>query len=625
MASAYQGSTDAGVLAEAAAAHDRSKQPTMAGASLDPPLMGPERPQRRPFSTKWLSKRLALIMVFMGTTVLLFWYSGQQYERIPLPSEPHQPGDEPLVVRLYGYGSFRGTRLATNLKKTKEFKSPVDAWLGVEYSTQPVGTGRFKPVSWPLAFEGTKDAMSSGPACWQNVYGAFEQSEACLTVNIYRPSDVSMQQKLPVLVFLHGGSFVMGSHGSFDGALFVEKSAQPLMVVTAQYRLGALGSLPGMFMDEKGLLNLGLRDQKMMLEFIHEYIQYFGGDAGKITLGGQSAGGHAVGIHLFHDYGEDTGTPLFQQAILASGSPTARAFPGVDYPLYQRQVEHFMDYVNCPSSPSAAALECLQFAEIDDIQFISSSLYNAHNYNITWPWQPVSPGPLLEKQGSVSGKAGTFFKLPTLISSTTDEGKAFAPQNLRTNQDFLDFWKNLVPGLTTQDLDDLEKLYPDPQSLNGEGVATYISAQFERIAAAYGDYSYICPVQDTASRLSLAGAPVYKARFNTPNYAPAFMGVPHASDSAYFNGKEDAEFPEIAESYTAYWASFVVSGDPITFKKQGSAEWERYDVAEGKEGRQMVVNRPSEGGPKMEDEVEGVRKEQCAWWRDEGRAARLNK
>jgi acetylcholinesterase len=580
------------------------------------------------FSLRWLKRRLPLVVMFFGTTLLLFWHFGafglaRPHLQQPTPDLPNQHNTS-LVVTLPGYGSFQGTQIYTDLKNTQTFQSAVDSWLGVEYSTQPVGANRFKPVQAPEAFEGTRDASSSGPACWQNVFAPLAQSEACLTVNIYRPSGVSIEQKLPVLVFLHGGAFVTGSHRSFDGPLFVEKSTQPVMVVTAQYRLGALGSLPGKFMEEEDLLNLGVRDQKTMLQFVQQYVDYFGGDKSRVTLGGQSAGGHSVGVHLFHNYGEDAGKPLFHQAILSSGSPTARAFPGVDFALYQRQVEQFMDYLNCPMSPNSAALACLQSSEVDDLQYMSTSLFNAHNYNITWPWQPVSPGPLLEKRGSTSGEDGTFFKIPMLISSTTNEGKAFAPQDLRTNTQFLDFWKTLVPGLTPKDLEDLQTLYPDISQPDVQP-ATFVSAQFERISAAYGDYSYICPVQDTASRLSSAGAPVYKARFNTPNYAPSFMGVPHASDAPYFNGQEGVQFPEIAEIYSSYWASFVVSGDPNRYAREGSAKWELYEVANGAEGMELVVNTPSEGGPKMENEKEGIRMEQCKWWRDDARALRLNK
>jgi carboxylesterase type B len=105
-------------------------------------------------------------------------------------------------------------------------------------------------------------------------------------------------------------------------------------------------------------------------------------------------------------------------------------------------------------------------------------------------------------------------------------------------------------------------------------MSNFVSKQFQRVSAAYGDYSYICPVQDTASLLAAAGAPVYKARFNTPNWAPTWQGVPHASDASYFNGQEGTQYPEIADIYSSYWASFVVSGDPNTYADARAAKWE---------------------------------------------------
>ncbi|KAF2993434.1 hypothetical protein E8E13_000922 [Curvularia kusanoi] len=566
-------------------------------------------------------------MLFLGTSTLLFWAFGTSVLGLPTKDTPSSGSGTELLVNLPGYGSFLGTNVIANLQKTLNFSKPVNAWLGIDFSTQPVGEGRFKPVTWPLPFDGIKDASAYGPACWQNVDSSMVQSEACLNLNVFRPAGIPMDQKLPILVFLHGGAFVLGSAKSFDGAAFVAKSTQPLMVITPQYRIGALGNLPSQLMQEEDGLNLGVRDQKMMLEFVQKYAEYFGGDCEQVTLGGLSAGGHSVGLHLFHDYGADAGKPLFSKAILASGSPTARAFPGVDYPLYQRQFKEFMDYVNCPTTPNEAAMACLQKVEVDDLQFISSAMYSNSVYNITWPFQPVSPGPLIEKRGSASGKDGTFYKIPTMISSSNDDGSPFAPTDLRTNADFVKFWKNLQPGLNDQDIIDLQRLYPDPATYGMQSpflpvVSNYVSPQFQRISAAYGDYSYICPVQDTASLLAAANATVYKARFNTPNWTPTWQGVPHASDSAYFNGQAGTQYPEIADIYSSYWASFVVSGNPNTYADARAAKWELYN---GTSGSHLVVSPPDQGGPKMELESAGIRMEQCAWWRDEARQIRLNK
>ncbi|KAF2465671.1 alpha/beta-hydrolase [Lindgomyces ingoldianus] len=560
-------------------------------------------------------------MVSLLTGLLLFFaYRASSTAPTPYSRQPRNP----LVVRLPKYGTFHGTQILTTLNSIP-LDEAVDAWLGIDYATQPVGESRFAPVTWPPPFQGIWDSSQYGPVCIQNPTGTPNaQSEACLNLNVYRTTSVPLSKKLPVLAWIHGGSFVGGSGRSFDGAAFVAASSVPIMAVTFQYRLGALGSLPSALFEEAGILNLGLQDQRMFLEFIKYYISQFGGDPDAITLGGQSAGGHSVGIHYFHNYGADAGKPLFSQVILSSGSPTARAFPNATYPLYRRQFSQFMAALNCPESPNDTALACLRAVDISLIQSAQARLYSSSEYNITWPFQPVSPGPTFEKRASQSGEDGTFFPLPLLISSTTDEGKGFTPRNLTTNSDYLHFLANLAPGLTQPDLEDLNRLYPDPAL--GPGLSPYTkslnSTQYNRISATYGDYSYICPIQESAYRISSAGLSVYKARFNTPNNAKPWQGIPHASDSKYFNGLPDAQFPDVAELYHSYYVSFVATGDPNTHAIEGAPYWEAYG---GLGGGELVIGNMGRRGTYMEREREGIRMEQCAWWRDPERMARLNK
>jgi carboxylesterase type B len=287
-----------------------------------------------------------------------------------------------------------------------------------------------------------------------------------------------------------------------------------------------------------------------------------------------------------------------------------------------------MNMLHCdlPSSnqSSTAAMSCLRSASLADIQHASSVTFKETKYNITWPWQPVSPAPLLEKPGSKSGADGTFYKIPLLISSCTDEGKFFAPKNLTTNAHFTAFMANLLPGLTPQDLHELQELYPDPGAGNGPYANSPESPQFDRVSAAYGDYSYICPVQETAQLLANKEPeiPVYKARFNAPNGDDGSMGVPHASDAQFFNGNPDVRHPHLSDIYSAYFASFVVYGSPNIRKAVDVPEWEKY---EGLGGKQLVVGSEQRGGVKLEDEGEGIRMRECAWWRDAERMGRLYK
>ncbi|KAH7115080.1 Alpha/Beta hydrolase protein [Dendryphion nanum] len=561
------------------------------------------------------------IMIFLSTAFVLYLSSGfiragpVPYMRLPRT---------PLIVSLPGYGSFEGTQILASMSATQPFNAPVDAWLGIEYAKPPIGDLRFSPPQWPAQFNGSKAATMFGPACVQS-YGG---SEDCLTANFYRTSGIPITKKLPVLVFIHGGGFVGGSGKSFDGATFVSKSLSPIMVVAIQYRLGALGSLPSRLMEEEGLLNLGIRDQRLALEFVQKYITNFGGDPRAVTLGGQSAGAHSVALHLFHNYGVQR-KELFSKAIIASGAPTARTFPEATCPLNQRFFSEFMSYIACPEAPNKDALACLRAAPVASIRHISASIMKASDYNITWPWQPVSPGPLLEKRGSQSGYDGTFFKVPLLISSCTDEGRFFAPRDLTTTEQYTSFLSNMNPGLTKDDLTDLETLYPDPSLPTSPYANSPKSTQFARLSAAWGDYAYICPVQETAGLFADKALPVYKARFNTPNYNADWQGVPHAADASYFNGIPNVQFPEISKLYTTYFSSFVAAGDPNLFAIDGAPRWEKYARVGGKE---LVVGSIDGVGTGMETEgdtgvggSQGIRMEACRWWRDPERMRRLKK
>jgi carboxylesterase type B len=159
------------------------------------------------------------------------------------------------TVTLPGYGTFLGTTVSQTLTK-KSLPRPVDAWLGIDYASQPIGDGRFAPVGAPTPFSGVKNATSYGYSCFQDPLElTYEMDEACLSMNVFRPQGLEEQGELPVLIWIHGvsllpfwtccgllivqGGFVAGSARSFDGASFVANSREPLIVVTFNYRVSS--------------------------------------------------------------------------------------------------------------------------------------------------------------------------------------------------------------------------------------------------------------------------------------------------------------------------------------------------------------------------------------------------
>ena len=188
------------------------------------------------------------------------------------------------VVRLHD-GAVRG-----------RVESGVAAFLGIPYAAPPFGPNRMRPPQPVPAWTGERDATSFGPTVPKGDYPPqyvplFPEvvipGEDCLNLNVWTP-DVGAGG-LPVLVWIHGGSFMNGSGsvGAYDGAAFARDG---VVCVTINYRLAAEGFL---FLGD-GIANLGLLDQLAALRWVQENIAAFGGDPGRVTVAGESAGAMSV-------------------------------------------------------------------------------------------------------------------------------------------------------------------------------------------------------------------------------------------------------------------------------------------------------------------------------------------
>lgn len=195
----------------------------------------------------------------------------------------------------------------------------VHSFLGIRYGAPPVGDDRLRPAKRPAPHTEVIDAVRYGPRSIQPASvlapAGEAESEDCLFLNVWSSS---LEGSAPVMVWIHGGSFVTGS-GSiawYDGA---NLAARGVVVVTLNYRLGALGflhleSIGGP--EWAGSANLGLGDQRLALEWVRDNISCFGGDPDRVTLFGESAGAMSVSSHL----GLDSSRPLFHRAIVQSGA-----------------------------------------------------------------------------------------------------------------------------------------------------------------------------------------------------------------------------------------------------------------------------------------------------------------
>ena len=203
-----------------------------------------------------------------------------------------------------------------------ETRGDLRVFKGVPYALPPVGKARWKPPVSAPAWSGVRDATKLGPACFQprsppgSIYADDppRMSEDCLSLNVWAPADA---RDAPVLVWIHGGSLTGGFGGEavYDGAALAKRG---LVVVSINYRLGVLGYLahPGLSAESPiGVSgNYGLLDQIEALRWVKRNIAAFGGDAGNVTIAGESAGALSV-MYLM---AAPDARGLFQKAISQS-------------------------------------------------------------------------------------------------------------------------------------------------------------------------------------------------------------------------------------------------------------------------------------------------------------------
>jgi hypothetical protein len=191
------------------------------------------------------------------------------------------------------------------------------------------------------------------------------------------------------------------------------------------------------------------------------------------------------------------------------------------------------------------------------------------------------------------------------------------------------FTKNLIPGLSDQDMSDLEALYPDPTGeINGPYVNSPNTTQFNRLSALMSDFMYICPGQETAVRMSDADVPVFKLEFAVNNTFPTWKGIPHTADTKYTwaepAGAGGVQYPDVgSDLLLPYFSDFVAFGNPNGGNRTGLPMWPKYvdNQAEGMPGLQLRME--PFGNTRVEGD--GIRRTQCEWWREESRAIRLEK
>jgi para-nitrobenzyl esterase len=197
----------------------------------------------------------------------------------------------------------------------------VTAFKAIPFAAPPVGELRWRPPAPAKAWTGVREATDYGPMCMQmrTVTPDVKQSEDCLTLNIWTPANFKPGAKIPVMVFIHGGSFTggSGSNAIYDGTHFAERG---VVLVTVNYRLGRLGffahpALTAAAQKGEPLANYGMMDNLAALKWVQANIAAFGGDPANVTAFGESAGGILINDLMASPQAKG----LFAKAISESG------------------------------------------------------------------------------------------------------------------------------------------------------------------------------------------------------------------------------------------------------------------------------------------------------------------
>jgi para-nitrobenzyl esterase len=463
----------------------------------------------------------------------------------PAPAPVSPPPAQDLALALTTEGPVAGTAGADMV-----------SFLGIPYAQAPVGALRWVPPQPPAAHADALQAKAFGNACPQ-APGAVSSpiAEDCLYLNVWKPAGTKPGDRLPVLFYIHGGAFTLGSGEMGPSPL----ASRGVVVVSLNYRLGALGYLANQALraanKDGSLGNFAVMDQLAALGWVQKNVAAFGGDAGNVTLWGTSAGA----TQSFSLLQSPKAKGLFQRAVMQSGGSAEYSNPSMDTSMAVGDTA--VKNLGCGSAADVVA--CLRALPV-------SALLGQGGLK----WRPTVDAQVITQVPARAFQSGNFNQVPVMIGGVYDEGTLFVDTKLSADNYPL-YLRGLAPA--GYDTMAIEAAYP---------VGNY-AVPAQGFARAMGDALYACGNSARRDALS-AWVPVYGWELSDPQLSfPAspkafYYGTAHGMDSYYFTGTVDAlpSYPyfdpgsatpdaattaqrkALSAQMVAYLLNFAKNGDP---------------------------------------------------------------
>lgn len=418
-------------------------------------------------------------------------------------------------------------------------------FYGIPYAAAPSGQLRWKPPAPRASWAGVRDASKQAPACVQadagwNAALIKDASEDCLTVAIHTPT-LDRQARLPVLVYIHGGSNAAGAAGSLEQDALHREG---IVLVKMQYRLGAFGflGLEALRKEDpyQSSANYGLLDQIAALKWVQTNIAAFGGDPARVTISGSSAGATDA---LFLTY-SPLAKGLFQRAIIQSAAPgaprTAAHSDAMGNELLAR--------LKLPAG--TAGLAALRKLSADKINAAALNLPVSPGVDPSFTWEQLNlDGYVLPHSYAAAHANGAGRDIAIIIGSNTQELGADRKQDAGAAMVQAAFGAKAAAALPLYGY--LDGKAPDADPLLGN-VPTQVMT----------DMWFRCPARWLAHRMRDGGTRVWRYEFG---FGAPGSGKPpeHTTEMNYvYHARPSATPPGGWPPVQRYWANFIRNGDP---------------------------------------------------------------